>query len=50
MIKIYKFNNATIRVHGTACHATIKDATVKFLKKVELNKAKQKGATSKWQH
>lgn len=42
MIKIYKFNNAIIRVHGNACHANIKDATAKFLKKIELNKAKQK--------
>jgi hypothetical protein len=42
VIKKYIHNNVVIRVHGRACHATVKEATIKFLKKVELCKAKQK--------
>ena len=41
-MKEYKHNNAIIRVHGNACHATIKEATIKFLKKVELARLKRK--------
>ena len=40
-MKKYRHNNVTIRVYGSACHATIKDATIKFLSKVEMYKAKQ---------
>lgn len=42
-MKEYKYNNAIIRVHeGNAYHATIKDATIKFLKKVEAARLKRK--------
>lgn len=41
-MKEYRYNIATIRVHGTACRATIKEAAIKLLKKVELHRAKQK--------
>ena len=41
-MKKYKFNNAIIRVHGNACRATIEKATIVFLKKVDLHKARQK--------
>ena len=41
-MKEYRFNNTTIRVHGNACHATVKEATIKFLKKVELYRSRQK--------
>ena len=42
VMKEYRFNNAIIRVHGNACRATIEKATIKFLKKIELHKAKKK--------
>lgn len=38
----YRHGDATIRVHGNACRATIEKATIVFLKKVELSKSKQK--------
>ena len=41
-MKEYTYNNATIRVYGNACHATIKEATIKFLKKVEIERLKRK--------
>ncbi len=41
-MKEYRFNNATIRVYGNAYHVTIKDATITFLKKVELSKTKRR--------
>ena len=42
MLKEYRHNTVTIRVHGSACHATVKEATLRFLKKIEMNKAKRK--------
>ena len=42
ILKEYRFNNAIVRVHGNACRATIEKATIKFLKKIELHKAKKK--------
>lgn len=41
-MKEYTYNNSTIRVRGVACREKLKAATITFLKKVELHKAKQK--------
>ena len=38
----YRYGNASIRVYGNACRATIEKATIVFLKKADLHKAKQK--------
>ena len=42
-MKEYKYNNAIIRVHdGSASRATIKEATIKFLTKVQTARSKRK--------
>lgn len=41
-MKEYTYNQNTIRIRGVACHEKLKTATITFLKKVELHKAKQK--------
>jgi hypothetical protein len=41
-MKEYTYNNVIIRVHGVACRENLEIATIKFLKKVETNKAKRK--------
>ena len=40
----YKFENATVRIHGTASKETIEAATIRFLKKVhKIRKQKERG-------
>lgn len=41
-MKEYTHNNNIVRVHGVACREKLTAATITFLKKVELHKAKQK--------
>lgn len=41
-MKEYKYNNATVRMYGNACHATLKEATIRLLKKVEIVRSKRK--------
>jgi hypothetical protein len=41
-MKEYTYDNNTIRVHGVACREKMEEATIAFLKKVELHKQKQK--------
>lgn len=45
-METYKYNNATVRVHGEVDKEKLKNATIKFLKKSYRYK-KTKGARTK---
>lgn len=40
-MKEYKYNNAIIRIKGDVDRERIREATIKFMKKVEIEKRKQ---------
>lgn len=40
----YKFQNATVRIHGTANLESLKTATERFMKKVLIKKRKTQSA------
>ena len=40
----YKFQNATVRIHGTVDIETLKTATERFMKKVLIEKRKTRSA------
>lgn len=40
-MKEYKYNNAIIRITGDVDRERIREATIKFMKKVEIEKRKQ---------
>ncbi len=42
MVKEFKYDNATVRVHGTVNQEVIKKATEKFLREVEKEKMNRK--------
>lgn len=42
LIKTYIHNNTVVRIHGNACRATLQEAAIAFLKKVEKQKANRK--------
>lgn len=42
MVREFKDNNATVRVHGTVNQEAVKKATEKFLREVEKEKMNRK--------